>query len=126
MKDFSGLKIFVVDDTEGILMLFTAILEAHGAQVAAASNGEALLEQVTGFAPDLILLDIQMPGLDGYAVLEQLKLLTEIRHVPVIALTAHAMSGDKEKILARGFSGYIAKPVDTRAFPDQIATFLSP
>jgi len=125
MKNFSGSKIMVVDDTESILMLFTAILEAHGAQVATASNGEALLEQVAGFAPHLILLDIQMPGLDGYAVLERLKLLEAIRHVPVVALTAHAMSGDKEKILARGFSGYIAKPVDTRAFPDQVATFLA-
>jgi len=125
MNDFSGLKMMLVDDTDGILMLFTAILEAHGARVATAHNGELFLDQVEDFAPDIILLDIQMPGMDGYTVLERLKLLPDARHVPVVALTAHAMSGDKEKILARGFSGYIAKPVDTRAFPDLVASFIS-
>jgi len=125
MNDFSGLKIAVVDDTEGTLMLFTAILEAHGAAVTTANSGESFLNRVADFVPDLILLDIQMPGMDGYAVLEQIKTLPEMNHVPVVALTAHAMSGDREKIIAHGFSGYIAKPVDTRAFPDQIAALLS-
>ncbi len=124
MNDFSGLKMAIVDDTDGILMLFTAILEAHGAEITTSNSGKAFLDQVTGVAPDLILLDIQMPGMDGYAVLEQLKQRPDVNHVPVVALTAHAMSGDKEKILAHGFSGYIAKPVDTRAFPDQVASFL--
>lgn len=124
MNDFSGIKIAVVDDTDSILLLFTAILEAHGAIVFTESSGAAFLEKVEEFAPDLILLDIQMPRMDGYEVLEQLKTSPTARSIPVVALTAHAMSGDKEKILELGFSGYIAKPIDTRAFPDQVASLL--
>lgn len=124
MNPFSGKKIAVVDDNDSILMLFSALLEAHGAAVETASSGEIFLEHLPDIAPDLILLDIQMPDMDGYLVLEQLKSM--VSEVPVIALTAHAMSGDREKILERGFSGYIAKPVDTRAFPGQVASFLLP
>lgn len=124
MSHFSGEKIFVVDDTDSILLLFSAVLEAHGAQVSTSNNGTTFFEQVESFAPDLILLDIQMPDMDGYTILNQLSAMDSINHIPVIALTAHAMSGDKEKILERGFSGYIAKPVDTRAFPEQVAAFL--
>ncbi|WP_232726401.1 response regulator [Mariprofundus ferrinatatus] len=114
-----------MDDTEGILMLFSAILEAHGAEVTTAEDGKAFLEQIENLFPDLILLDIQMPKMDGYAILQQIKAIPALCNTPVVALTAHAMSGDMEKILEAGFTGYIAKPVDTRAFPDQVASFLS-
>ncbi|ATX79228.1 two-component system, cell cycle response regulator DivK [Mariprofundus aestuarium] len=125
MNNFSGKKIAVVDDTASILMLFTALLEAHHAEVVTAGSGREFLEQVAAISPDLILLDIQMPEMDGYRVLEMLRAIPAIGNTPVVALTAHAMSGDKERILEGGFSGYIAKPVDTRAFPDQIASFLA-
>lgn len=120
MTTLAGLTVLVTDDTDNNLMLFTALLEAHGASVHAASSGEACLAQVETVRPDIILLDIQMPGLDGYETLDALK-HGPAADVPVIALTAHAMSGDRETILERGFSGYIAKPVDTRAFPGEVA-----
>ncbi|NWF36487.1 response regulator [Mariprofundus sp. KV] len=125
MNDFSGKKIAVVDDTDSILMLFTALLEVHQAQTSTFNSGREFLKQVEEISPDLILLDIQMPDMDGYRVLEGLKQLPTTAGIPIVALTAHAMSGDKERILEKGFSGYIAKPVDTRAFPDQIASFLA-
>jgi len=125
MKTFSGYKIAVVDDTDTILMLFEALLQAHGAEVFTDSRGEIFLSRVAEISPDLILLDIQMPGMNGYDVLEQLKTMEQVHNIPVVALTAHVMSGDKENILEHGFSGYLAKPVDTRAFPDQVAAFLN-
>ena len=124
MKPLSGKKIAIVDDNDSILMLFSALLDAHGALVETANSGEIFLEHISDMAPDLILLDIQMPDMDGYQVLEKIRRTGS--EIPVIALTAHAMSGDREKILERGFSDYIAKPVDTRAFPGQVASFLLP
>jgi len=124
MIDFSGKKIAVVDDNDSILMLFTALLEAHKGTAITFNSGRAFLQQVQEISPDLILLDIQMPDLDGYKVLAQLKKLPATASTPVLALTSHAMSGAQEHILEQGFSGYIAKPVDTRAFPDQAASFL--
>ncbi|EAU55769.1 response regulator [Mariprofundus ferrooxydans] len=124
MKPLSGKKIAIVDDNDSILMLFSALLDAHGALVETTNSGEIFLEHISDMAPDLILLDIQMPDMDGYQVLEKIRRTGS--EIPVVALTAHAMSGDREKILERGFSDYIAKPVDTRVFPGQVASFLLP
>ena len=125
MIEFSGKKIAVIDDNDSILMLFTALLEAHQGKSITFNSGREFLQHVQEIVPDLILLDIQMPDLDGYNVLAQLKNMPAMAATPIVALTAHAMSGDQEHILKQGFSGYIAKPVDTRAFPDQIASFLA-
>jgi len=124
MRDFSGKTIIVIDDNDSIIMLFTALLEAHQATVISFNRGREFLAQASGLSADLILLDIQMPDIDGYRVLDELRTMPEMTSIPVLALTAHAMSGDKENILEMGFSGYIAKPVDTRAFPGQVAQFL--
>ena len=125
MNTISGKKIAVIDDTAGNLMLFTALLEAHGAEVMTSSSGREFLAQLPGITLDLILLDIQMPDMDGYAVFDQLRKTTATMQTPVVALTAHAMSGDREKILELGFTGYIAKPLDTRDFPHQVAIFIT-
>jgi len=125
MNKISGKKIAVIDDTAGNLMLFSALLEVHGAEVMTAASGREFLAQLPGLSPDLILLDIQMPDMDGYAVFDQLRKNSATLHTPVVALTAHVMSGDREKILELGFSGYIAKPLDTRDFPLQVASFLT-
>lgn len=122
--NLSGKCIAIIDDNDSILMLFSAILEAHAATVYTAGSGRKFLNQAAELSADLILLDIQMPDLDGYQILKQLKSNPEIKRVPVIALTAHAMSGDKDVILQAGFNGYIAKPIDTRTFPELIASFL--
>jgi two-component system cell cycle response regulator DivK len=74
----------------------------------------------------LVLLDIQLPGRDGYSVLADVRRIEGDHHWKVVALTAHAMPGDREKMLAAGFDGYLSKPIDVRTFPDDVARYLSP
>jgi two-component system cell cycle response regulator DivK len=106
------------------MKLFRTILGLKGHQVTGLSGGEGLLDTIEQGSPDLVLMDIQLPGKDGFM------LLREIRKSPhaavrVIALTAHAMTGDRERALDAGFDGYITKPIDIRNFPDQIQRGLS-
>lgn len=112
-------KILIVEDSPDNMKLFRTILTLKGHEVSGLSGGEGLLEMIGRAAPDLVLMDIQMPGKDGYA------LLNEIRHssyagLRVVALTAHAMTGDSARALESGFDGYITKPINIRTFPDQI------
>jgi two-component system cell cycle response regulator DivK len=112
-------KILIVEDSPDNMKLFRALLTARGHQVTGLAGGERLLQTLDGARPDLILMDIQLPGKDGFA------LLGEIRgsmHSPlrVVALTAHAMSGDRERALEAGFDGYITKPIDIRSFPQEV------
>jgi two-component system, cell cycle response regulator len=100
------------------------LLSAFGHETLQALDGEKGLELAGRERLDLILLDIHMPRMDGYEVVRHLKETPECRAIPVVAVTALAMVGDCEKILASGFSGYIAKPVDPQAFPTQIEGFL--
>ncbi len=125
MTRLHGKHVLLVDDNANNLMLFSALLNAHGALVTAMDSGEAALAAAEDHIPDLILLDVQMSDMDGLATLKALTAMPDIQdRIPVIALTAHAMEGDKERLLAHGFSGYIAKPVDTRAFPAQVGEYL--
>jgi two-component system cell cycle response regulator DivK len=117
-------KILIVEDSPDNMKLFSTILALKGHEVTGLPGGEGLLEAVERTRPDLVLMDIQLPGKDGFA------LLAEIRRSPfpaarVIALTAHAMTGDRERALEAGFDGYITKPIDIRSFPDQIQRALS-
>jgi two-component system cell cycle response regulator DivK len=117
-------KILIVEDSPDNMKLFSTILGLKGHEVTGLPGGEGLLEAVERTRPDLVLMDIQLPGKDGFALLE------EIRRSPfpaarVIALTAHAMTGDRERALEAGFDGYITKPIDIRSFPDQIQRALS-
>jgi len=125
VSGLAGKHVLVVDDNANNLMLFAALLKANGAEVTTVDSGEAALDEIKTTKPDLILLDIQMGGMDGIETLTTLKAMPEFAdETPVIALTAHAMEGDKERLLAHGFSGYIAKPVDTRAFSAQVSEYL--
>ena len=117
-------KILIVEDSPDNMKLFSTILGLKGHEVTGLPGGEGLLEAVERTRPDLVLMDIQLPGKDGFALLQ------EIRRSPfpaarVIALTAHAMTGDRERALEAGFDGYITKPIDIRSFPDQIQRALS-
>jgi two-component system cell cycle response regulator DivK len=117
-------KILIVEDSPDNMKLFSTILGLKGHEVTGLPGGEGLLEAVERTRPDLVLMDIQLPGKDGFALLQ------EIRRSPfpaarVIALTAHAMTGDRERALEAGFDGYITKPIDIRNFPDQIQRALS-
>ena len=117
-------RILIVEDSPDNMKLFRTLLTLKGHEVTALWNGEGLLETIATNAPELVLMDIQLPGKDGFALLE------EIRHSPharvrVVALTAHAMAGDRERAMAAGFDGYITKPIDIREFPGQVARALA-
>jgi two-component system, cell cycle response regulator DivK len=113
-------KILVVEDSPDNMKLFRTVLTLKGHEVTGLPGGEGLLETIERTTPDLVLMDIQLPGQDGFA------LLREIRQSPfstlrVVALTAHAMTGDRERALEAGFDGYITKPIDIRNFPTQVS-----
>lgn len=120
--------IVVVEDQPDNLKLITALLTIKGHQVIGLASGEAVVTtlRTEDPTPDLVLLDIQLPGRDGYSILGDLKTMPGEHRWKVVALTAHAMPGDREKALAAGFDGYIAKPIDVRRFPDEVAQYLQP
>ena len=112
-------KILVVEDSPDNMKLFRTILALKGHEVAGLPGGEGLLEAIEQNSPDLVLMDIQLPGKDGFALLQEIR-KSPSSGVRVIALTAHAMSGDRERALDAGFDGYITKPIDIRNFPEQV------
>ncbi len=116
--------ILVVDDNDAGLLLTCAVLQLDGFQVDSASSSSEVLERLRARRPDLILMDVQMPGQDGLSLTRQLKADPATVTIPIVALTAHAMAGDRELALAAGCSGYISKPIDTRTFGDQVRAFL--
>ena len=120
----AGETILVVEDHMMNLELISDLLEVHGYRVLQATTGADALKQCQSERPDLILMDIQLPGLDGLTVTGILKDDPKTRDIPVIALTAHAMRGDEEKALQAGCNGYISKPIDTRQLPLTLRSFL--
>ena len=120
----AGETILVVEDNPLNMELVSDILEAQGYEVRQAINGKEAVQEVETHLPDLILMDIQLPGLDGLTVTGIIKDNPETAHVPIIALTAHAMRGDEEKAREAGCDGYISKPIDTRLLPQTIRQFL--
>lgn len=118
-------KILIVEDNENNRNLLNDILVFHGYDVTLAANGEEGLSLAAKLKPDLILMDIQMPGMDGVTACGILKGPTGNRDLKIIALTSFAMQGDREKFLAAGFDDYLAKPVNTRSLPGQIEQWLA-
>jgi CheY-like chemotaxis protein len=118
--------IIVVEDQPDNLKLITALLTMKGYRVVGLTSGETLVATLLAEQPPaaLVLLDIQLPGRDGYSVLSDVKRMEGDHRWKVVALTAHAMPGDREKILAAGFDGYLAKPIDVRSFADDVARYL--
>jgi two-component system, cell cycle response regulator DivK len=116
--------ILVVEDNPLNLELVREVLESAGMGIVDARNGPDGLRIATEKHPALILLDIRLPGMDGYAVLRQLKSNPKTADIPVVALTAQAMVGDKEQTLAAGFDHYIAKPIDTRTLAGEVRQLL--
>lgn len=107
-------RILVAEDNPANRELIRAILEASGCEVVEAEDGEEALLKIREAEPDLILMDVQMPRLDGVAVLQQLRAEPSLATIPVIALTAYAMRGDRERFLAAGFDSYLSKPIDAK------------
>ena len=117
--------VMVVEDTEANQLLARAVLEREGYRVEVAGAADEALEKVGKTLPSLILMDVQLPGQDGLSLARQLRAGRTTANIPIIALTAHAMRGDREATLAAGCVGYIAKPIDTRTFGDQIRGILA-
>ena len=116
--------ILIVEDNPDNMKLFAAVLGIRSHKVLGLPGGEGLLERMRADAPQLVLLDIQLPGEDGFQLLERLRTAFGNALPPVVALTAHAMSGDREKALAAGFRGYLTKPIDVGTFAASVEAFL--
>jgi two-component system, cell cycle response regulator DivK len=117
-------RILIIEDNEHNLYLETFLLTKNGHDVIQATNGESGIARAAQELPDLILLDIQLPGMDGYAVAEALRRNPAIAHIPIIAVTSYAMTGDRERILAAGCTSYIEKPINPETFPLEVSQFL--
>jgi CheY-like chemotaxis protein len=121
----SGERILIVDDNATNLKLVAYLMKASGYQVDTALDAEAALEAIGANCPDLILMDIQLPGIDGLELTRRLKATPATREIVIVAVTAYAMKGDQDKALAAGCDDYITKPIDTRALPETIARHLA-
>jgi CheY-like chemotaxis protein len=119
-------RILIVEDNRENLALMQLLLRALGHEAIPAASGETAIELATAEPPEVILLDIQMPGMDGLETARILRSNPDLDSVPLIAVTALAMPGDRERILEAGFAGYIAKPIDPGRLPGQLAAFLGP
>lgn len=117
-------KVLVIEDNEQNLYLVTFLLERHGLEVIPARTGPQGVAMADHLRPDLILLDIQLPGMDGYEVARQLKLLPSLAGVPIVAVTSYAMEGDRSRGMAAGCVGYIEKPINPETFAAEIRPFL--
>ena len=120
----AGDSVLIVDDNPVNLKLARVVLAAEGYEVRTASDAEEAMAILRDFNPRLILMDIQLPGMDGLELTRRLKSDPAKRGIVILAMTAYAMKGDEEKTIAAGCDGYIAKPIDTRRLPEQVAAFL--
>jgi two-component system cell cycle response regulator DivK len=120
----AGALILIVEDNPKNLKLIRDILQFRGYTTLEAETGEAGITLARERQPALILMDVQLPGMDGRAATRALKADQSTRQIPVIAMTAFAMKGDRESLLADGFDGYISKPINTKEVPQVIARYL--
>lgn len=117
-------RVLVVEDNDDNRALVVKILSRHGYEVTEALSGEQALEQVESCVPDLVLMDLNLDGMSGFEATRRLKNDPRLRHIPVVALTAYAMVGDRERALESGCDGYLSKPVDVRRLPEQVREFI--
>jgi len=108
----AGERVLVVEDNDKNMKLLRDVLQATGYTTLEATTGEEALELALAHEPALVLMDVQLPGIDGVEALEQLRQDGRTSSIPVLAVTAQAMSGDRDRFLAAGFDGYLSKPVD--------------
>jgi CheY-like chemotaxis protein len=118
------MKILIIEDNSQNRYLATFLLENRGHQVVEASTGPEGIKLASQVQPDLILLDIQLPVMDGYAVAEALRQNPALRAVPIVAVTSYAMVGDRERVLAAGCTGYLEKPIIPETFVSEIEQYL--
>jgi CheY-like chemotaxis protein len=119
-----GYRILVIEDNAANMELMTYLLTAFGHTTIEAIDGEAGIEAALRTVPDLILCDLAMPKLDGFGVALRLKADPALRHIPLIAVTASAMAGDRARVNAVGFDGYITKPITPETFVGEVESYL--
>jgi len=120
------MTILIVEDNPANQLLVSAVLEREGYRLELAGSAVEARQVLARGLPDLILMDIQLPGMDGLTFTRELKADPASNGIPVVALTALAMSGDRERALAAGCTGYISKPINTRTFADEVRAYLRP
>jgi CheY-like chemotaxis protein len=121
----TGARVLVVEDNDMNMQLVEYLLEEGGYQIVKAASGEEALTIARGGDPvDLILMDIHLPGIDGLSVVREMKTDAVTSAIPILALTAHAMRGDKDRFLEAGCDGYISKPIDVKTFLSSIRMYL--
>lgn len=118
-------KVVIVEDDADNMSVATKILSHHGAQVLAAEDGVSGLELLAASAPTFVLLDLSMPNMDGWEMFDRARSQPTTSNIPIIAVTAHAMQGDRERALDAGFNGYITKPFRLHSFLDEIKAVLA-
>ena len=119
-----GARILVIEDNPTNLELMTYLLNAFGHETVSARDGREGVDMALQGAPDLILCDLALPALDGFGVAQRLKAEQRLASVPLIAVTASAMVGDRDKVLATGFDGYITKPITPESFVFEVESYL--
>jgi two-component system, cell cycle response regulator DivK len=117
-------KVLIIEDNEQNLYLATFLLEKNGYEVAQAREGRTGIETAHRSLPDIILVDIQLPAMDGYEVTRALRQNPGLKEVPIVAVTSYAMPGDREKALSAGCTGYIEKPINPDTFIAEIGRYL--
>ena len=116
--------ILIVEDNEKNLKLARDVLRFHGYRTVEAVDGESAITMSLEHLPALILMDIQLPGIDGIVTMKRIRADTRTKHIPTVALTASVMSGDRERFNEAGFDGFIAKPIEVKEFPGQVRAYL--
>lgn len=116
--------ILLIEDNEQNRYLATFLLEGRGFRVVSATDGLSGIARAKELVPDLVLLDIQLPRMDGYEVARRLRAEPALRRIPIVAVTSYAMAGDREKALGAGCDGYIEKPIHPETFVDEVSRFL--
>jgi two-component system cell cycle response regulator DivK len=117
-------KVLVAEDSVVNRELIRELLEIHDYAVYEAGDGQQALEKINEVRPDILLLDLGMPVLDGYGTIARIRENSELQSLPVLAVTAYAMHGDREKILAAGFDGYISKPINSKILFEELERLL--
>jgi two-component system, cell cycle response regulator DivK len=117
--------VLILEDNEQNAYLARFILEKHGCQVVVAHDGPSGIEMANQIKPSLVLLDIQLPGMDGYEVARRMRLHENLNKMPIVAVTSYAMVGDRERVMEAGCTGYLEKPINPDTFMRDIFTFLN-
>ena len=118
-------RILIIEDNAANLELMSYLIKARGYAVITAGDGSEGLDQAGAHEPDLIICDIQMPVLDGFEVARRLKQDPALARIPLVAVTAFAMVGDRDRVMAKGFDGYLPKPINPRTFVDELEGMLT-